>query len=102
MAKLLMIRLTSAVGLVSLGVLFVGLIPFFGIDPTAGARTPALTVNHELKGDRLQLPANISVSRGETKQQNTTRPQEIPEGCDAAFSPISAPRLSYIYGRCMT
>jgi len=97
MAKLLFVRIAGGVGLVSLALFFVGLIPFLSADPTAGAglsgRTPAFTVNHEFKGDRL--PVDVIVSR------DATRRQEIPVGCEASFSPISAPRLAYIYGRCI-
>jgi hypothetical protein len=99
MAKLLFVRIAGAVGLFSLGLFFVGLIPFLSADPTAGAglsgRTPAFSVNHQFKGDRL--PVNIAVRDLKTPDH----PREIPIGCDASFSPISAPRLAYIYGRCI-
>lgn len=96
MVKLLFARIAGAVGLLSLALFFVGLIPFLSVDPTAGAglpgRTPAFTVNHEFKGDRL--PVNL-------ESREVKHPQEIPVGCEASFSPISAPRLAYIYGRCI-
>ena len=107
MARLLFARMAAALGMTSLAVLFVGLIPFFSIEPTAGAglapRTPALLVNRAFKSDRLPLPAEINsaVSRGETKRPPRPHP-EIPVGCDAAFSPISAPQLAFVYGRCLT
>lgn len=111
MAKLLFARIASAIGMTALAVAFLGLIPFLSADPTAGAgltvRTQTLTVDRTLKGDRMPLPAeiNAAVSRVEPKllpQQSQSQPQEIPFACDAAFSPIVSPRLSLVYGRCLS
>ncbi len=102
MAKQFFARTSGALAATSLALLFVGLIPFLGAGPSAGAglgaKLPAFTVNRELKGDRLPLPSEINsaVSR------NIRTPGAIPVGCDASFSPISAPRLAFIYGRCTT
>lgn len=102
MAKQLFVRITGALGATSLALFFVSLIPFLAAGPTAGAGfnagPPAFTVNWEFKGDRLPLPSQINsaVSR------NMPTLKAIPVGCDAAFSPISAPRLAYVYGRCVT
>jgi hypothetical protein len=27
---------------------------------------------------------------------------EVPVGCDPSFSPVTSPRLAYIYGRCLS
>jgi hypothetical protein len=103
MAKQLFVRISGALGVTSLALLFVGLIPFLGAGPSAGAglgvnKLPAFTVNRELKGDRLPLPSEINsaISR------NIQTPRAIPVGCDASFSAISAPRLAYVFGRCLT
>jgi hypothetical protein len=29
-------------------------------------------------------------------------PHEVPVGCDPSFSPVTSPRLAYIYGRCLS
>ena len=108
MARVLLVRIASALGITSLAFLFVGLIPFLSADPTAGAglavKAPTFSVNREFKGDRLPLssPINSTVSRGYSRSERSQTPREIPVGCDAAFSPISAPHLAYIYGRCAT
>jgi hypothetical protein len=102
MSRRLVVHIASGLGIVSLAVFFLGLIPFLSIDPSAGAgllrRTPALSVNREFKGDRLPIAPVSAASRRAIQQH----PEEIPVGCDAAFSPISAPRLAYIYRRCTT
>jgi hypothetical protein len=101
MSRHLFVRIASGLGIASLALFFLGLIPFLSIDPSAGAglhRTPNFSVNREFKGDRLPITPVSASSRRAILQH----PDEIPVGCDASFSPISAPRLAYIYGRCTT
>jgi hypothetical protein len=107
MAKQLLVRMTGALGLVSLAVVIVGLIPFLGADPSSGAaligRTPTFSVNREFKGDRLPLPSNVNTALlRDAFRAHSQTPETIPDGCDPSFSPISAPRLAYVYGRCTT
>jgi hypothetical protein len=102
MAKLL-IRMAGALGVTALAVFFVGLIPFFA-DPTVGAgitaKAPSFSVNRQFKGDRLPTPS--VARRGLSTQEQSSKPQKIPVGCEGSFSPISSPRLAHIVGRCMT
>lgn len=106
MAKEFYVRLAGAFGVTSLGALFVGLAPFLGSVPTAAgyvAKTPTFSVNREFKGDRLPLPPNFNLSQNEqSKKARAVTPQAIPVGCDASFSPVAAPQLALIYGRCAT
>jgi hypothetical protein len=107
MAKLLFVRIAGAVGITSLALFFVGSVPFLSVEPSSGAgllAKPAYTVNHEYKGDRLPLPSEINsaVSRGDSKSQSHLQAEEMPVGCDPAFSPVSSPRLAHYYGRCAT
>jgi hypothetical protein len=104
MAKVLFVRITGGLGLASLALFFLGLIPFLSADPTAGAglargsagKAAPFTVNHQFKGDRLPVAGTRAVER------TPAHPTEIPVGCDASFSPISSPKLGLVYGRCMT
>jgi hypothetical protein len=106
MARFLFVRTASALGVVSLALIIVGIVPFLSADPTAGASftgKPRYIVNHEFKGDRLPLSPNSAVARsGLGSRQSVRKSGEIPFGCDSAFSPVSAPRLAYFYGRCVT
>ncbi len=107
MAKQLFIRTAGALGVTSLALLFVSLVPFLRAIPTAGAglTVPAFTVNREFKGDRLPLPSDINsaISRNELRSPRLSEtPKQIPIGCERAFSPVSAPRLAYYYARCAT
>jgi len=107
MGNQIFVRLTGALGAATLGAFFVGLFPFIGTGPTAAGYTvtpPAFTVNREFKGDRLPLPANFNFSQNgqPTMKARAVTPEEIPVGCDASFSPISAPHFAYVYGRCAT
>jgi hypothetical protein len=102
----LFVRIAGGVGATALGIFFLGLIPFVGVEPSAGAgltRTPAVSVNREFKGDKLPLASEINsaVSRVEPSFSRSA-PHEVPVGCDPAFSPVSAPRLAYYFGRCTT
>jgi len=80
-----------------LALVFVSLIPILG-DLTAGAgpvaRMSPFSVNREFKGDRLPL--------GDLGARQSEKPDKIPIGCENSLSPISAPRLAHVYGRCMT
>jgi hypothetical protein len=105
MAKLF-IRIASALGITALALFFVGLIPFFA-DPTVGggiaAKAPSFSVNRQFKSDRLPVSSAPNVARrGLSTQEQSSKPQKIPVGCEGAFSPISSPRLAHIVGRCMT
>jgi hypothetical protein len=105
MAKLF-IRIAGALGVTALALLFVGLIPFFA-DPTVGAgiaaKAPGFSINRQFKGDRLPVSGTPNVARrGLSTQDQSSKPQKIPVGCEGAFSPISSPRLAHIVGRCMT
>jgi hypothetical protein len=105
MTRFLFVRFAGALGVTSLALFFVGLIPFLSVEQTAGAGlTPTFSVNREYKGDRLPLPSDINsaVSRNDVRSQRRLQmPAAIPVGCDPAFSPVSAPRMAYFYGRCM-
>jgi hypothetical protein len=102
MARLLVLRILGAVALCSLALILVGLAPLPGAAP-AGAgvisRTPTITVNRFRKGDRLPLLPSETLRRDGASQRLESR-QRVPVGCDPAFSPVSAPSLSMVYGRC--
>jgi hypothetical protein len=106
MARALSIRLASAAGLLALSFVLVGLFPFFSLGPSIGASfvasRPVTSVNRELKGDRLPPPSaiNSAFSKSEPPRQRDSK--EVPDGCDRSFSPITAPQLAYVYGRCTT
>jgi hypothetical protein len=103
MSRRLFVRVASGLGVLSLAVLFVGLVPFLSAQPGAGAglfhRSPPFSVNRAFKGDRLPIAPISAASSATSRRQH---PEDIPVGCDASFSPISTPRLAYIYGRCTT
>ena len=102
----LFVRIGGALGITTLALFFVGLIPFFA-DPTVGAgiaaKAPSFSVNRQFKGDRLPVSSAPNVARrGLGTQEQSSKPQKIPVGCEGSFSPISSPRLAHIVGRCMT
>jgi hypothetical protein len=104
MARALFVRLAGAAGLLALSFLLVGVIPFLGAGPSVGAgfftRTPAAAVNRAFKGDRLPMPSEINSALTKSEPQRSQISKHVPDGCDRSFSPISAPQLANVYGRC--
>lgn len=100
----------GAIGLISLSLFAAALITFPAWPTTAGLKgagfsaTPAFSVDRALKGDRLPVSVHPTAAPLSDESQPVpahprTRAQ-IPLGCDAAFSPISAPRLAHVFRRC--
>ena len=111
--EFLIVRIAGALAATSLALAFVALIPFLSAAPTSGAgrgaSTSGFTVNREFKGDRLPIISNAdtAVSRNPLQSRNQLQSQrqardEIPVGCDPAFSAVTNPQLASYYGRCTT
>jgi hypothetical protein len=108
------LRVAGAIGLLSLAFFLVSLDPFLSAAPMAGtgtnSSTPPVSVNRALKGDRLPLFDSGVSSKGEVaptlgsdelRARNRLQTRgKMPVGCDPAFSPVSSPSLSDVYGRC--
>ncbi len=107
MAKLF-VRITGALGVTALAVCFLGLIPFLSAVPSGAGYVPSappVTVNRALKGDRLPMHDALNASAWQTdfaSLAHASVPHEVPVGCDPSFSPVTSPRLAYIYGRCLS
>lgn len=107
-------RTASAVGVASFAIFVLGLTPFLAAGPSAGAvitnQTQTVVVDRSLKGDRLSMtnqanvPLSSSVlgSNALRLRMRSEQAQQIPVGCDRAFSPVAAPSLASVYRRCMT
>lgn len=105
MVRQLILRAAGAAGLLTLALFFVGVDPF--LSAGAGlAKTPAISVNRALKGDRLPLssPALVNLPNWQNEFGNLRNPQpqaQKPFACDPAFSPIFASKAANFYGRCL-
>jgi len=111
-----LLRIVVASTLMSLAFFFGSLNPFLRAAPigrpAVNERTPAVSVNRYRKGDRLPVLGNSDHSdRTDTKgairwylrgQDGSQTGKQVPLGCDPAFSPVSAPSLATVFGRCMT
>jgi hypothetical protein len=113
MARLWCLRVASVFAAMALAFILVSLDPYFGaaqVAPGAGHAAPAFSVNRALKGDRLPLFHPLVDQRSDppaAARRDLPGPdglqtqRKVPLGCDPAFSPVSAPSLSTLYGRCM-
>ncbi|MGC1778726.1 MAG: hypothetical protein WBB34_12310 [Xanthobacteraceae bacterium] len=117
MIKLLFVRIAGALAITSLAVFFVGLVPFLGGSPSMSAvyapSGPGVSVNREFKGDELPVHtaaapsmlqndfATLALARMQPGSGALGAPH-IPFACDPSFSPVAAPSLAYVYGRCLS
>ncbi len=117
MIKLLFVRIAGALAITSLAVLFVGLVPFLGASPSMSAvyapSGAGVSVNREFKGDELPIHtaatpsilqndfAMLALAHMQLRSEALGAPR-IPFACDPSFSPVAAPRLAYVYGRCLS
>jgi len=107
MGKHLYLRIVSALGFVALAALFVAIDPFLSVGAGLSNPTPAVSVNRNLKGDRLPLrPTVVDVPDGRAGMRQDVAPHaQIPFACDAAVSlirsPKAAPPTADVYRRCM-
>lgn len=105
MASLFCIRATAALALCSVGFLLVSFDPFLNAAPVVGVvggQQPSTTVNHFRKGDRLPIRPTGAIGRDLPAPGALQPRQKMPVGCDPAFSPVTSPALSGVYGRCTT
>lgn len=106
MASALFIRLASAAGLISLSLFFAALIPVLNA-PSIGAglsmKSRATSVDRTFKSDRLPLPSDTNSALSKNEARDSKRDsKDVPDGCDRSFSPVAAPQMAYVYGRCTT
>jgi len=115
MAKPLFARSAGVLAVTLLAIFFVSLLPLLSAARTASdpSSAPGFAVNREFKGDRLPFHVAVdrsiwqtdfdSLKQSRAQSQSQSRmPHKIPFACDPAFSPVATPRLSYVYGRCMS
>ena len=108
MVRQLYVRIVSALGLVALAALFVGIDPFLSAGASLSSQTPAVSVNRTLKGDRLPIAnsAILDVPDGQARfaRQPGAETAQTPFACDPAVSLIRSPNAAptaNVYRRCM-
>lgn len=104
MVRLLYVRIAGALALCSLAFLFLSTDPFLSaasIGPGVSGHDRAFSVNRFRKGDRLPRRPAGAIWRNRVPDGLQSQ-EKLPFGCDPAFSPVTSPALSSIYGRCMT
>jgi hypothetical protein len=80
-----------------------------GID-AASKEQPIVRVDRSAKGDRLGLPHTGTVkvkktptetARDTLKNPKPAAKQQIMDGCDPMFSPVTVPAMAHVAGRCV-
>jgi hypothetical protein len=76
-------------------------VSFPSFPSTVGIISPQL-VDRALKGDRLTITNAPAVGKiGSKSQPSFVSAHKVPIGCDRAFSSMSSPQFSTIFGRCL-
>ena len=97
----LMRRTISRLAIVATALCSIVLISFPSFPSTLGIVFKPQLVDRALKGDRLtNAPAP---AKNEPKSQPSLERagKQVPMGCDRAFSSMSAPQFSTLFGRCL-
>jgi hypothetical protein len=77
------------------------LVSFPSFPSTLGMVSKPQLVDRALKGDRLTNPL-AATKNGPKSQPSLVRTgKQVPMGCDRAFSSMSSPQFSTIFGRCL-
>jgi hypothetical protein len=79
------------------------LLSFPSFPSTLGIAFKPQSVDRALKGDRLtNAPAPAPTKNGPKSQPSLERASKrVPMGCDRAFSSMSSPQFSTLFGRCV-
>jgi len=106
MPKQLFVRMISAASVVAVALLLVGLDPFLSAGADGSATSP-VSVNRNLKGDRLPF-SNPTIFDVPDWRNGSAAPPSSPAhvvrspfACDASFSSIGLSVAMNVYGRCI-
>jgi hypothetical protein len=105
MPRLLYVRrIAAALALCLLGAFLVGFGPLLSvasIGPGVSGYSQGFSVNRFRKGDRLSVRPSGALWRNLRVPDRLQSQEKAPFGCDPAFSPVTSPRASLVYGRCI-
>ena len=94
-------RTITRIAIVATALCSIVLISFPSFPNTLGMLSKPLLIDRALKGDRLSN-ASTPTKDGPKSQPSLVRAEKrVPVGCDRAFSSISSPHFSTIFGRCL-
>jgi hypothetical protein len=77
------------------------LISFPSFPSTLGMTYKPILVDRTLKGDRLSSTSSPTKHGPKSKPSLVRTEKRVPVGCDRAFSSMSSPHFSTIFGRCL-
>ena len=96
-------RTVVRLAVVTTAICSIVLISFPSFPSTLGMAFEPQSVDRALKGDRLtNTPAPPPTKNGPKSLPSLERASKrVPMGCDRAFSSMSAPQYSTLFGRCL-
>jgi hypothetical protein len=97
-------RIIARLAIVVVALCSIVLISFPSFPSTLGIAFKPQSIDRALKGDRLtNAPAPAPTKNGPKLQPSLERAsKQVPLGCDRAFSSMSSPQFSTLFGRCLT
>jgi hypothetical protein len=96
-------RTIARLAIVLMALCSIVLISFPSFPSTLGIAFKPQSLDRALKGDRpTNAPALAPTKNGPKSQPSLERASKrVPMGCDRAFSSMSAPQYSTLFGRCL-
>jgi len=96
-------KIIARLAIVVVALCSIVLISFPSFPSTLGIAFKPQSVDRALKGDRLtNTPAPPPTKNGPKSLPSLERASKrVPMGCDRAFSSMSAPEFSTLFGRCV-
>ena len=97
-------KIIARLAIVVVALCSIVLISFPSFPSTLGIAFKPQSVDRALKSDRLtNAPAPAPTKNGPKLQPSLERAsKQVPLGCDRAFSSMSSPQFSTLFGRCLT
>ena len=74
----------------------------FNATPMTGAGRAAQSFGGSVAGRGTAGPSPTALRPDPVNGPVPAKPPRVPEACDPAFSPIAAPSLAHVIGRCLT
>ena len=94
-------RTITQLAIVGTALCSIVLISFPSFPSTLGMISKPILDDRTLKGDRLRNTSALTKQGPKSRPSLARAEKRVPVGCDRAFSSMSSPQFSAIFGRCL-